>query len=82
MIAGTFIVFSRSEEVSLLNVILLILALAEWELSSGLCLYVLILPFVILGFASPFFRKRLCGCLNLKTPADVPLFHADNFDDL
>jgi len=33
----------------------------------GLCLYVLILPFMILGFANPFFRERLKTCLQLKT---------------
>lgn len=29
----------------------------------GLCLYVLNLPFMILGFANPFFRERFCACL-------------------
>jgi len=32
----------------------------------GLSLYVLNLPFLILGFAHPFFRERLCACLNLR----------------
>ena len=36
----------------------------------GLCLYVLTLPFMILGFANPFFRDRMRACLNLNTPAE------------
>jgi hypothetical protein len=32
----------------------------------GLCLYVLNLPFMILGFTHPFFRERFFTCLNLK----------------
>ena len=34
----------------------------------GLCLYVLSLPYLLLGFASPFFRTRLQACLNLDRP--------------
>jgi len=32
----------------------------------GLCLYVLNLPFMLLGFAHPFFRQRFCACLGLQ----------------
>lgn len=32
----------------------------------GLFLYVLYLPYMLLGFASPFFRARLQACLNLQ----------------
>lgn len=32
----------------------------------GLFLYVLNLPFMILGFTHPFFRERFCTCLRLK----------------
>ena len=32
----------------------------------GLLVYMLNLPFMILGFAHPFFRKRYCLCLGLK----------------
>lgn len=32
----------------------------------GLLLFVINLPFLILGFAIPFYRERLCGCLGLK----------------
>lgn len=42
----------------------------------GLCLYVLNLPFMILGFASSFFRERLCVCLRLK-PMPVASKQAD-----
>jgi hypothetical protein len=34
----------------------------------GLCLYVLYLPYMLLGFASPFFRTRLQACLSLEQP--------------
>jgi hypothetical protein len=33
----------------------------------GLCLYVLNLPFMLLGFANPFFRERFCACLFPKS---------------
>jgi hypothetical protein len=33
----------------------------------GLFLYGLNLPFMILGFAHPFFRERCCVCLRLKS---------------
>jgi len=38
----------------------------------GLCLYLLNLPFMILGFAHPFFRERLCACLGLQTVTSGP----------
>ncbi len=34
----------------------------------GLFLYALHLPYMLLGFASPFFRTRLQACLNLQQP--------------
>jgi MFS family permease len=36
----------------------------------GLFIYVLNLPFMLLGFVSPFFRERLYVCLRLK-PKDI-----------
>lgn len=36
----------------------------------GVCLYVLHLPYLLLGFASPFFRARLQACLNLRPQGD------------
>lgn len=36
----------------------------------GLCLYVFNLPFLILGFTNPFFRKRFCACL---CPRSIPI---------
>jgi hypothetical protein len=36
----------------------------------GLGLYVLALPFMILGFTSPLFRDRLRACLSLRSPAE------------
>jgi hypothetical protein len=36
-------------------------------LIMGLFLYILNLPFMILGFVHPFFRERFCACLNLKS---------------
>lgn len=35
-------------------------------LTFGANLYVLNLPFMILGFMNPFFRERFCACLGLK----------------
>ena len=35
----------------------------------GLCLYVLCLPYMVLGIAHPFFRARLQACLNLRENA-------------
>ncbi len=36
----------------------------------GLCLYALNVPYLLLGFASPFFRARLQVCLNLRPAGD------------
>ena len=36
----------------------------------GLLIYALNLPFLIMGFVSPFFRERFCACLGLK-PRDL-----------
>ncbi len=45
----------------------------------GLCLYVLNLPFMLLGFAHPFFRERFCACLSLKPVSAItgPETHSD-----
>lgn len=45
----------------------MILMLAVPGLIFGVFLYVLNLPFMILGFAHPFFRERFCVCLRLKS---------------
>jgi hypothetical protein len=37
------------------------------SLIFGLCLYVLNLPFMLLGFLNPFFRERFCACLFTKS---------------
>jgi len=37
----------------------------------GLGLYLLNLPFMVVGFANPLFRDRLCGCLGIEQPAVV-----------
>lgn len=42
----------------------------------GLGLYVLNLPFMILGFVNPFFRERLRNCLRLQ-PAAAPAMRPD-----
>jgi hypothetical protein len=46
----------------------------------GVGLYVLNLPFMILGFANPFFRERFCASLDLKSirPPAVPEAHVSN----
>ena len=38
----------------------------------GVCLYVLNLPFMLLGFTSLFFRERLYGCLGLEPVSKDP----------
>jgi hypothetical protein len=64
IIIGSIIMSARLE----FSVVMLVFALAG--LIFGLCLYVLNLPFMILGFLHPFFRERFCACLKLKeTPA-------------
>lgn len=50
----------------------LLLQLPIVGLFFGLFLYVVNLPFMILGFASPFYRERFCECLNLKPKAVTP----------
>ncbi len=45
---------------------------AVWTLllAGSMCslfLYILNLPYLILGFIHPFYRERFCACLNLKT---------------
>ena len=47
----------------------------------GLGVYLVNLPFMILGFANPFFRERLCGCLSLKPPSRVSPSDVDKFDE-
>jgi hypothetical protein len=47
----------------------------------GILVYVLNLPFMILGFVSPFFRERFCACLNLKsTPTPEESVAGSNVD--
>lgn len=56
----------------------LILMFALAGLIFGLCLYVLNIPFMVLGFANPFFRKRFCACLGLEsTPTTTGRADAD-----
>jgi MFS family permease len=62
-IVGTLIMSSGLPGPSILAVILM---LSLVGLICGLCLYVLNLPFMILGFANPFFRERFCACLGLQ----------------
>jgi hypothetical protein len=49
------------------DVLKAILMLTLVGLIFGLFLYVLNLPFMILGFANPFFRERFCACLCPKS---------------
>lgn len=37
----------------------------------GFFLYVVNVPYLILGFINPFFRERFCACLNLKSKPAV-----------
>lgn len=68
-IVGTLIMSSGSrpdilEAIKMLTIVGLII---------GLCLYVFNLPFMILGFANPFFRERFCACL---FPRSIPTTEA------
>lgn len=56
-----------------------ILMLTLIGLMFGLCLYVLNLPFMLLGFANPFFRKRFCACL---CPRSMPTTAAQSNTNL
>jgi hypothetical protein len=60
IIVGTIIMSSGPERSEMIFIIGL------GGLIFGLCLYVLNLPFMILGFAHPFFREHFCSCLGLK----------------
>ena len=62
-IVGTAIMSSGSRPDTLEAILMLIFV----GLIIGLCLYVLNLPFMILGFAYPFFRERFCACLCPKS---------------
>jgi MFS family permease len=62
-------VLSSGPDASQLPLVILMAGLMGLVL--GLCLYVLNLPFMLLGFASPFFRTRLQACLNLRRPEDA-----------
>ena len=62
-IVGTFIMSSGSGP----DILEAILMLTLVGLILGLCLYVLNLPFMILGFVNPFFRERFNACLRLKS---------------
>jgi hypothetical protein len=64
-IVGTAIMSSGSKP----EILEAILMLTVVGLILGLCLYVLNLPFMILGFANPFFRERFCACL---CPRSIP----------
>ncbi len=67
-IVGTFIMSSGSGP----GILEAILMLTLVGLIFGLCLYVLNLPFMILGFAIPFFRERFNACLRLKSMPTMP----------
>ena len=67
-IVGTFIMSSGSGP----DILQAILMLSFVGLILGLFLYVLNLPFMILGFANPFFRERFNTCLRLKLMPTTP----------
>ena len=57
------IIFSSCPEFSTGAIFIFTLA----ALVFGLFIYLLNLPYFILGFVNPFFRERFCACLNLKS---------------
>ncbi len=60
---GTYIMSSGSKP----DISEMILSVSMIGLIFGLCLYMLNLPFMLLGFANPFFRERFCACLFPKS---------------
>ena len=66
IIVGTIIMSSGPDSPQM------ILIIGLGGLIFGLCLYVLNLPFLILGFIHPFFRERFCACLRLKPIPAAP----------
>ncbi|MEA3225955.1 MAG: hypothetical protein U9Q07_08385 [Planctomycetota bacterium] len=65
-IAGSFIMSSGLSKSQFSQALLMIIIAGP---ILGLGLYLLNLPFMILGFVNPFFRERLCDCLCLKPAA-------------
>lgn len=65
----TILILSSGPEPELLAVILM---LSLVGLILGLCLYVLNLPFMILGFKSTLFRERFSTCLGLEMIPTTP----------
>jgi len=68
-VVGNLIMSSGGSGPDILQAILMLVLVG---LAFGLCLYVLNLPFMILGFANPFFRKRFNACLRLKLMPTTP----------
>jgi hypothetical protein len=66
VVAGS-IIFSSGPPSSAAAIIGLLLAGSVF----GLFLYVLNLPFMILGFIHPFFRERFCSCLRLREASAI-----------
>jgi len=71
-VVGNLIMSSGGSATYSLETILMLILVG---LAFGLCLYVLNLPFMILGFANPFFRKRFNACLRLKLMPTTPQAH-------
>ena len=74
-IVGTLIMSSGSRP----DILAAVLMLSLVGLILGLCLYVINLPFMILGFANPFFRERFYACLRLKS---MPTIAAHSYTNL
>ena len=66
IIVGTIIMSSGPDLSEMLSII------GFGGLIFGLYLFVLNLPFMILGFVHPFFRERFCACLRLKPVPAAP----------
>lgn len=68
----TILILATGAGSSWSNLFEAILMLALIGSIFGLCLYMLNLPFMILGFANAFFRERFCACLRLKAMPAAP----------
>jgi hypothetical protein len=68
-----FLISVAATSSSTLNIWAEIPRIISMGLILGLGLYLLTLPFMILGFANPFFRDRLRACLSLRAPKEPSL---------
>ncbi len=72
-LVSMFVVFLAVSIIQQMNVSIssVLIMIPIVSLILGACLYVIVFPFMILAFYSPFFRKRFYACLRLKSMAST-----------